>query len=67
MNLFARTRSPTSSVGTMLSEGMRNASRTKGRTTPKTSTKATRMVRQSSVKPALLFSLPLPAYLAPAL
>src|ERR687889_536739 len=51
MNLFARTLSPTSRVGTMLSEGMRNASRTKGRT------KATRMVRQSSVKPALLFFL----------
>src|SRR3990170_8232278 len=57
MNLFAKTRSPTSRVGTMLSEGMRNASRTKGRTRPKTSTKATRMVRQSSVKPALLFFL----------
>src|SRR5829696_5811521 len=57
MNLFARTLSPTSSVGTMLSEGMRNASRTKGRTKPKTSTKAIRMVRQSSVKPALLFFL----------
>src|SRR5215204_453396 len=57
MNLFARTRSPTSRVGTMLSEGMRNASRTKGRTKPKTSTKAIRMVRQSSVKPALLFFL----------
>src|ERR687893_123212 len=57
MNLFARTLSPTSSVGTMLSEGMRNASRTKGRTKPKTSTKATRLVRQSSVKPALLFFL----------
>src|SRR5918998_2401404 len=57
MNLFARTLSPTSSVGTMLSEGMRNASRAKGRTKPKTSTKATRMVRQSSVKPALLFFL----------
>src|SRR5918998_2257984 len=41
----------------MLSEGMRNASRTKGRTKPKTSTKAIRMVRQSSVKPALLFFL----------
>src|SRR5919112_4631167 len=57
MNLFARTLSPTSRVGTMLSEGMRNASRTKGRTKPKTSTKAIRMVRQSSVKPALLFFL----------
>src|ERR687893_3206947 len=57
MNLFARTLSPTSSVGTMLSEGMRNASSIKGRTKPKTSTKAIRMVRQSSVKPALLFFL----------
>src|SRR5918997_2405204 len=57
MNLFARTLSPTSRVGTMLSEGMRNASSTKGRTKPKTSTKAIRMVRQSSVKPALLFFL----------
>src|SRR5918992_180122 len=57
MNLFTKTRSPTSRVGTMLSEGMRNASSTKGRTKPKTSTKAIRMVRQSSVKPALLFFL----------
>src|SRR5215203_7158518 len=41
----------------MLSEGMGNGSRKKGRTKPKTSTKAIRMVRQSSVKPALLFFL----------
>src|ERR687890_1924669 len=42
---------PTSSVGTMLSEGMRNASRTKGRTNPKTRAKATASIITNSRKP----------------
>src|SRR5215208_3701623 len=51
MNLFTKTLSPTSSVGTMLSEGMRNASRTKGRTNPKTRAKATASIITNSRKP----------------
>jgi hypothetical protein len=55
MNLFAKTRSPTFRVGTMLSDGMRNASTTNGRMRPKTSTNATSMMTRNSSMPLLRF------------
>jgi hypothetical protein len=52
MNLLTRTLSPYLSVGTMLAEGIQNASTTNGLTKPKTSTnEMTSMTRNSRTPP----------------
>src|ERR687890_879819 len=58
MNLFAKTLSPTSSVGTMLLVGTQYAATMNGRTKPKTRTKAIRSVTKSSRSPDLPFFIP---------
>src|SRR5918998_3408524 len=59
MNLLTKIRSPTSSVGTMLSDGIQNDLTTNGRRTPKTITNATtRMIPYSARRRAPLFFPP---------
>src|SRR5918997_2528897 len=59
MNLLTNIRSPTSSVGTMLSDGIQNDLTTNGRRTPKTITNATaRMIPYSARRRAPLFFPP---------
>src|SRR5215210_6801133 len=56
MNRLTKIRSPTSSVGTMLSEGIQNDLTTNGLRTPKTTTNATRrMTAYSARRRAQLF------------
>src|SRR5918994_6705125 len=59
INLLTKIRSPTSSVGTMLSDGIQNDLTTNGRRTPKTITNATtRMIPYSASRRAPLFFPP---------
>src|SRR5215210_3528910 len=55
MNLLTKRRSPTSRVGTMLSEGIQNDLTTNGLIKPKTSTTATRMMTTNSARLLPLF------------
>src|ERR687894_2513059 len=55
MNLLTKTLSPTSRVGTMLLEGIQKASKTNGRTKPKTRAKAMRRMTKNSTNPFLVF------------